>query len=123
MSLSCRASVVEDAIRESARNVAGGAEDGVTNMVPAYGDEEPGDSSSLASLDGDEPTDEEKATLRHVSDKLPWSTFLVAVVEVCERFTYYGLSGPFQNYIQRPYGKSTPGALGMPLLPSANIKT
>lgn len=42
------------------------------------------------------PTDEESATLRKVADSLPWSAFLVAAIELCERFAYYGLNGPFQ---------------------------
>lgn len=67
----------------------------------------------VSTADGDEPTDEEKQTLRKVSDKLPWSAFIVCVVELCERFTYYGLSGPFQNYIENPVGGSLPGAIGM----------
>ena len=49
-----------------------------------------------------EPTEEDWATLREVGDKLPTSAFLVIIIEFCERFTYYGLSGPFQNYIQNP---------------------
>ena len=64
----------------------------------------------------DEPTEEEKKTLRKVSDKLPWAAFLVAIIELCERFTYYGASGPFQNYISNPYNngnKEQPGALGL----------
>ncbi|KAF3770757.1 hypothetical protein M406DRAFT_77536 [Cryphonectria parasitica EP155] len=69
--------------------------------------------SRASTADGDEPTDEERRTLRKVSDKLPWSAFLVCVVELCERFTYYGLSGPFQNYIENKYGGTLPGALGM----------
>lgn len=70
---------------------------------------------------GREPTDLERKTLRKVADHLPWyvktttlpgipltlsilrSTFLIAIVELCERFTYYGLSGPFQNYISNSY--------------------
>lgn len=48
--------------------------------------------------DGEEPTEEEKQTLRKISDKLPWSAFIVCVVELCERFTYYGLSGVMVNY-------------------------
>ncbi|KAF1356652.1 peptide transport protein PTR2 [Delphinella strobiligena] len=65
--------------------------------------------------DGDEPTEHELQTLRKVSDKLPWSAFLVAVVELCERFTYYGLSGPFQNYIANSYKdpNGLPGAIGL----------
>jgi POT family proton-dependent oligopeptide transporter len=63
---------------------------------------------------GDLPTEEEKKTLRRVGDKVPKAAFLVAVVELCERFTYYGASGLFQNYIQRPLdGRDGPGALGM----------
>lgn len=69
--------------------------------------------SRAETADGDEPTAEEKTTLRKVSDKLPWSAFLVCVVELCERFTYYGLSGPFQNYIENEYGGSLPGAIGL----------
>ncbi|KAG0291381.1 peptide transporter ptr2 [Linnemannia gamsii] len=65
---------------------------------------------------GREPTAEEVATLRRVADHIPASAWLVVVVEFCERFTYYGLSGPFQNYIQYPYtgerGADHPGAIG-----------
>lgn len=59
--------------------------------------------------DSDEPTQAERQTLRkvlrvliccelttdskQVPDKLPASAFLVAVVELCERFAYYGMSG------------------------------
>ncbi|KAK6535897.1 hypothetical protein TWF281_000148 [Arthrobotrys megalospora] len=61
-----------------------------------------------------EPTAEEKATLRHVAESLPLSAWLVAIVELCERFSYYGCQGLFQNYIQRPYnGREGPGALGL----------
>ena len=70
---------------------------------------------SVTSFEDDEPTEEERRTLRTVANKLPWSAFLVAMVELCERFTYYGLSGPFQNYIQRSYHDPSglPGAIGM----------
>lgn len=63
---------------------------------------------------GERPTDEEKKTLRHVGEPLPKAAFLVAIVELCERFTYYGASGIFQNYVQRPLdGSLGRGALGM----------
>ena len=48
------------------------------------------------------PTKEQWGTLREVADSVPKSAFLVIMIEFCERFTYYGLSGPFQNYIQQP---------------------
>ncbi|CAO3614947.1 unnamed protein product [Cunninghamella blakesleeana] len=66
---------------------------------------------------GVEPTEEDWKTLPEVSDKIPVSAYLVILIEFCERFTYYGLSGPFQNYIQNknPEGgfpAELPGALG-----------
>ena len=65
-------------------------------------------------LRGEMPTDEEKRTLRRIGDPLPKAAFLVAIVELCERFTYYGASGIFQNYIQKPLdGSEGRGELGM----------
>ncbi|KAF2640028.1 peptide transporter-like protein PTR2 [Massarina eburnea CBS 473.64] len=68
-----------------------------------------------SSFDKIEPTAEELASLPKVSDKLPWGAFLVAIVELCERFAYYGLSGPFQNYMSNKYNdpNGLPGALGL----------
>jgi POT family proton-dependent oligopeptide transporter len=59
-----------------------------------------------------EPTEEEMATLRRVSDKIPIAAFSVVIVELCERFAYYGLSGPFQNYLENelPAGGNGAGA-------------
>ena len=39
---------------------------------------------------GDSPTDEELATLRRVSGKVPWKAYTLAFVELCERFSFYG---------------------------------
>ena len=68
----------------------------------------------IENLDPTEPTTEEWSTLQHISDRIPLSAWLIVLCELCERFAYYGLSGPFQNYIQFPEqsGNSTqPGAL------------
>ena len=81
--------------------------------APQYSDSEDAHNGSHGQ-DGDEPTEEEKATLTHVGESLPLSAWLVAVVELCERFTFYGVSGIFQNYVQRPRdGSLGRGALGM----------
>lgn len=76
--------------------MAGGTEIVGNKKLPVYADEKGDTASSILSSEEEEPTDEERHTLRKVADKLPWSAFLVAVVELCERFAYYGLSGPFQ---------------------------
>ncbi|KAJ5313052.1 hypothetical protein PENANT_c018G03468 [Penicillium antarcticum] len=72
------------------------------------------DKENQVTPDGEEPTLHEKSSLRHIAENLPISAWLVAVVELCERFTYYGMSGLFQNYVQRPLdGSQGRGALGM----------
>lgn len=38
--------------------------------------------------------------LRRVPDSIPWVVLLIIIVELGERFTYFGLSGPLQNYIK-----------------------
>ena len=53
------------------------------------------------------------STLRHVSSSIPLSCWLVAIVELAERFSYYGLSAPFQNYMQRSQSDSPKGMLGL----------
>ncbi len=63
---------------------------------PYYADKNGDHCESSNTNDADVPTEEERQTLRKVADKLPWSAFLVALVELCERFAYYGLTGPFQ---------------------------
>jgi hypothetical protein len=48
-----------------------------------------------------------------VGESLPIACWLVAVIELSERFAFYGCQGLFQNYIQRPLdGSLGRGALG-----------
>ncbi|KAM0330975.1 hypothetical protein ACHAQA_003932 [Verticillium albo-atrum] len=62
----------------------------------------------------EKPAGTDLILLRRVPDKLPAVALLILVVELGERFTYFGLSGPIQNYINNPYnpGGELPGALG-----------
>ncbi|KAK3063556.1 hypothetical protein LTS18_014602, partial [Coniosporium uncinatum] len=70
--------------------------------------------AELETAEGDEPNDYEKKRLRQIADPLNASIFLIAFVELCERFTYYGISGLLQNYIQRLLdGSEGRGALGL----------
>ncbi|KAI9479898.1 peptide transporter ptr2 [Coemansia sp. RSA 989] len=59
-------------------------------------------------------TEEDMSMLRRVGDRIPTAAFFVVLTEFCERFTYYGITGPFQNYIQNGYRvpNSNPGAIG-----------
>ncbi|KAF2687652.1 DNA repair helicase [Lentithecium fluviatile CBS 122367] len=76
---------------------------------------ENGSLPTFSAHDVDTPTPEDFATLPKVADNLPYGAFLVAIVELCERFAYYGLSGPFQNYMSNRYNdpNGLPGALGL----------
>lgn len=58
----------------------------------------------------DVPEDDvpEQLLLRRVPDSLPVTAWLIILAELCERFAFFGLLGPFQNYIQN----STNGGLG-----------
>lgn len=71
----------------------------------------------------DKPTPDELATLRRVSGKIPWAMYTIAFVELCERFSYYGSSILYTNFVNNPLpdGSTTgsdpspeghPGALG-----------
>lgn len=77
------------------------------------------------SVDNRDPTEEELHTLRRVPDKIPWNIYTIAFIELCERFSYYGTTAVFTNFIQQklPEGSVTgasydiengqAGALGM----------
>lgn len=52
--------------------------------------------------DGRLPTDEELETLVRVPAPVPIRAFAVAVCELAERFSYYGCSNAFTNFIQQP---------------------
>ncbi|KFY43384.1 hypothetical protein V495_03973 [Pseudogymnoascus sp. VKM F-4514 (FW-929)] len=80
------------------------------------------------------PTEEEFATLPRVPGKIPWTAWTVAAVEFAERFSYYGTTAVFVNFIQKdlPKGSTTgagflikpgSGALGMGQRASTGLTT
>lgn len=100
-----------DVIAEADHRAAG-FDDKTPHAVDVRGDEEYDDF----------PTEDELRTLRRVSGKIKWSMYTIAFVELCERFSYYGSSVLYTNFVNRPLppGSTTgsapdgrPGALGM----------
>ncbi|KAJ6546896.1 PTR2-domain-containing protein [Mycena capillaripes] len=80
------------------------------------------------------PTQEERETLRLVADKIPWPAYLICLAEFAERASYYGCTGVFANFIQRPLPaggngagappagtQETAGALGMGLVAATRL--
>ncbi|KAG6888584.1 hypothetical protein C0995_007266 [Termitomyces sp. Mi166 len=53
------------------------------------------------------PTEQELETLRRVADTVPWNAYLIALIELAERFSFYGSSVVFTNFIQQ---KLPPGS-------------
>ncbi|KAI1113275.1 hypothetical protein F5Y14DRAFT_462656 [Nemania sp. NC0429] len=49
---------------------------------------------------------------RPVADGFPWGIWLVTAVEVCDRFAFFGLGGPLQNYLQNSRGDRLHPGLG-----------
>ncbi|KAG9669737.1 hypothetical protein KCU99_g6465, partial [Aureobasidium melanogenum] len=78
--------------------------------------------NALVTPDGEEATDEEIQSLRHVADRIPFASWLVAGLSLTERFTYYGINSPFQNYVQNPPGDPVrPGGLGLGQARATNL--
>lgn len=79
------------------------------------------------------PTEEERATLRRVSDSIPWRFYAIAVVEMAERFSFYGTSVLLTNFIQQPlpqgshtgagFAHGQSGALGLGQRASTGLTT
>ncbi|KAI0037174.1 peptide transporter PTR2A [Vararia minispora EC-137] len=58
------------------------------------------------------PTEEELNTLRHVPDRVNWATYLIAFIEMAERFSFYGSTVVFVNFIQQPRPAGSPTGAG-----------
>ncbi|KAK3326352.1 peptide transporter-like protein [Apodospora peruviana] len=77
------------------------------SSVPDYKDEQ----DHHVETDNTIPTEEDLHTLRRVPDKIPWNIYTIAFIELCERFSYYGTTAVFTNFIQQPLPTgSTTGA-------------
>ena len=59
------------------------------------------------------PTEEELQTLRHTHGKVSWLIYSIGIVEMVERFAYYGTTAVFVNFVSFPMPEgSTTGASG-----------
>lgn len=96
------------------------------------------DKSASSDFDNDEgheqPSEEDRHTLRRVSGPIALPAYLIGFVELCERFSYYGSTVVFTNFIQRPLppgsttgkltaGTTQAGALGLGQRTSTAVTT
>jgi proton-dependent oligopeptide transporter, POT family len=61
----------------------------------------------------DFPTEQEMRSLRRVAATVPWKAYAVGFVELCERFSYYGTSVIFTDFIQQPRPAGSPTGAGI----------
>ncbi|KAH8801779.1 peptide transporter PTR2-A [Xylogone sp. PMI_703] len=66
-------------------------------------------------------TEEEIKTLRHVVDSIPRIAWIALMIGAAERFTYYGITAPWQNYMQNLPSLAVPGELGLGQSISTNL--
>ncbi|KAH7132588.1 major facilitator superfamily domain-containing protein [Dendryphion nanum] len=71
------------------------------------------------------PTPSEVKNLPHIIDHIPFAAWAAIFAGAFERFTYFGLIAPWQNYIQNPRSRGVhhaiPGALGLGQATATNI--
>ncbi|KAH8650925.1 peptide transporter PTR2-A [Tricladium varicosporioides] len=65
------------------------------------------------------PTEEEFATLPRVPGTIPWTAWTVAFVEFAERFSYYGTTAVFVNFIQKDLPKGSKTGAGFLIKPGS----
>ncbi|KAK6815452.1 hypothetical protein RU639_008716 [Aspergillus parasiticus] len=89
------------------------------NNVPAVVDA----IRSLADSDDDGrvATEDEVRDLLHVVDKIPVRLWVACIAGILERFVWYGVTAPLQNYLQNVPGGEVPGALGLGQAAASNI--
>ncbi|OQE21998.1 hypothetical protein PENSTE_c011G00470 [Penicillium steckii] len=66
-------------------------------------------------------TAEEVRDLVHVVDKIPTRVWIACIAGVLERFAWYGVTAPLQNYLQNEPGGAVPGMLGLRQAAASNI--
>lgn len=60
------------------------------------------------------PTEEERSTLRKISDTIPYVSYVLCVVEIAERASYYGVKTVFNNFMQFPLPEGGNGSGAVP---------
>lgn len=59
------------------------------------------------------PTDDEMKSLRRVAGAVSWSGYMLCFVEAANNASYYGVTGVFANFLQRPLPEGGNGWVGV----------
>ncbi|TVY93605.1 putative peptide transporter [Lachnellula willkommii] len=94
---------------------------GLEKQVHGEQSTESGLDATTRSGDGRIATDYEFDHLLHVVDDIPFGTWIACLLACCERFVWYAITTPLQNYLQNATGGKIPGALGLGQSTASNI--
>lgn len=68
------------------------------------------------------PTNEEMKSLRRVAGAVSWSGYMLCFVEAANNASYYGVTGVFANFLQRPLPEGGNGWVSAPFSPSSDMQ-
>ncbi|KAJ5938296.1 POT family-domain-containing protein [Penicillium verhagenii] len=78
--------------------------------------------STFSSDERHDATEDEIRTLQHVpDDKLPRTVWIALAISAAERFTFWAITTPWQNYMQNSPDSAIRGALGLGQSTATNI--
>jgi hypothetical protein len=87
-----------------------------TNVSPIDTDLGVGTVTTLSlSSDDAPPTDDEMRTLRRVAGSVSWSGYMLCFVEAANNASYFGVTGVFANFLQRPLPEGGNGWVSVPV--------
>lgn len=82
----------------------------IQDKSPALDPEANAVSLSGSTSDRLPPTTEEQQKLRKIAGRIPWVSYLLCIVELAERASFYGCKTVFNNFLQFPLPKGGNGA-------------
>ncbi|KAF1927278.1 MFS general substrate transporter [Didymella exigua CBS 183.55] len=93
-------------------------------MVPTGGNRKTALTPNITCYSGESITTSSRSSrtfadtsdMRRVRDDMPWQLWVVAIIAFWERASFWGITAPWQNYMQHPphyHAGETPGALGL----------
>lgn len=92
----------QEVTKDQVLEAAGSTSDSVDETKGPHSTQQELEDTDIPVGDGQLPTNEELETLPRVPAPVPIRAFSVAVCELAERFSYYGCTNAFTNFIQQP---------------------
>ncbi|KAG8851039.1 hypothetical protein FRB96_009521 [Tulasnella sp. 330] len=86
--------------------------------LDSHTDVKPGHDYDYVTPDGEQPTEWEISTLKKVPAAMAWPAIAMCLIEFAERASYYGSTGPFNNFVNNPLPVGGSGSGAVPKGPA-----